>query len=61
MTKDLILLNPEKGDMTIKQMSSVMRHVEQIENTKSCEVVLNNFRLGSTHIAMIVKVINLEG
>ena len=62
MTKDLILFNPEKGDiMTIKQMSSVMRDIMCIDHTSSCDVVLNYFQKGQTHIAMIIKITNIEG
>ena len=61
MAKDLILFNPEKGDiMTIKQMSTVMRDIVCIDHTSSCELVLNYFQKGSTHIAMIIKIINIE-
>ena len=61
MAKDLILFNPEKGDiMTIKQMSSVMREIVCIDGSSSCEQVLKYFQKGESHIALIINIKNNE-
>ena len=54
MAKDLILFNPNKK-MTIKQISSVLREIEFIDGSSTCEHVLTHFQKGYSHIAILVK------
>ena len=56
MAKDLILFNPDRDQMTIKQLSSVLRDIVYIDHTTSCLRVLTQFKEGSTHMAIVTKV-----
>ena len=56
MSKDLILFNPDRDQMSIKQLSSVLREIVYIDHTTTCLSVLTNFREGGTHIAIVTKV-----
>ena len=44
MAKDLILFNPDRDQMTIKQLRSVLRDIVNIEYTKNCLQVLALFK-----------------
>jgi len=56
MAKDLILFNPDRDQMTIKQLSSVLREIVFIDNTTTCLKVLSYFKEGGTHLAIVTKV-----
>jgi metal transporter CNNM len=56
MAKDLILFNPDRDQMTIKQMSSSLRDSINFDNTTTCLGVLSQFRQGTTHMAMVTKI-----
>ena len=57
MAKDLILFNPDRDQMTIKQLSSVLRERVFIDCTQTCLQGLNYFKQGGTHMAIVTKVI----
>ena len=56
MSKDLILFNPDRDQMSIKQLSSVLREIVYIDYSTTCLNVLAYFREGGTHIAIVTKV-----
>ena len=56
MSKDLILFNPDRDQMSIKQLSSVLREIVYIDHSTTCLSVLAYFREGGTHIAIVTKV-----
>ena len=56
MSKDLILFNPDRDQMSIKQLSSVLREIVYIDYSTTCLNVLSYFREGGTHIAIVTKV-----
>ena len=56
MAKDLILFNPDRDQMTIKQLSSVLREIVYIDHTTHCLRVLSYFKEGGSHIAIVTKV-----
>ena len=56
MAKDLILFNPDRDQMTIKQLSSVLREIIYIDHTTTCLSVLAHFKEGGTHLAVVTKV-----
>ena len=57
MAKDLILFNPDRDQMTIKQLSSVLRERTFIDSTTTCLQVLSYFKQGGTHLAIVTKVV----
>ena len=57
MAKDLILFNPDRDQMTIKQLSSVLREVKKIDYSENCLRVLSYFKEGGTHLAIVTKVV----
>jgi metal transporter CNNM len=60
MARDLILINPEKALITLKQMSSIIiRDVIAVDETDKLEPLLGYFKKGLTHIG-IVTAINKE-
>lgn len=56
MAKDLILFNPDRDQMTIRQLSSVLREVVSINHSSNCLRVLSYFKEGGTHLAIVTKV-----
>ena len=56
MAKDLILFNPDRDQMTIKQLSSVLREAVQIDHSSNCLRVLSYFKEGGSHLAIVTKV-----
>lgn len=60
MAKDLILFNPDRDQMTIKQLSSVLRERTFIDSTTTCLQVLSYFKQGGTHLAIVTKVVTSE-
>ena len=61
MAKDLILFNPDRDQMTIKQLSSALRDIVYIDHTESCLLTLKRFKEGDNHLAVVTKVVNDEG
>jgi len=60
MARDLILINPEKTLITLKQMSSIIiRDVIAVDETDKLEPLLGYFKKGLTHIG-VVTTINRE-
>ena len=54
MARDLILINPDKALITLKQMSSIiMRDVVAVEDTDKLEPLLGYFKKGLTHIGIV--------
>jgi metal transporter CNNM len=54
MARDLILINPEKSLITLKQMSSIIiRDVIAVEDTDKLEPLLGYFKKGLTHIGVV--------
>jgi len=58
MARDLILINPDKAMITLKQMSSlVIREVIAVEDKDKLEPLLGYFKKGLTHIGIVAKTI----
>jgi len=57
MTRDLILINPDKGVITLKQMSSiVVKDVIAVDDKDKLEPLLGYFKRGLTHIAIVTRI-----
>lgn len=61
MAKDLILFNPDKNRLTLKQLFPIMRPMVCVEHDCKLEAVLHYFSKGTTHIALVSKVVQEEG
>ena len=61
MTKDLILFNPDRDQMTIKQLHSALRDIVYIDHTESCLLTLKRFKDGDNHLAIVTRVVSNEG
>jgi len=60
MARDLILINPEKALITLKQMSSIIiREVVAVGEGDKLEPLLGYFKKGLTHIGIVTKI--MEG
>lgn len=58
MAKDLILCNPDSNsNLTIKQLSPVLREITQFPGNYTCDTVLEHFQRGHSHIAFIVEIV----
>lgn len=58
MARDLILINPDKAIISLKQLSSIlMRDVIAIDNTDNIDPLLYYFKKGLTHIGVVTKVV----
>ena len=58
MARDLILINPDKALITLKQMSSIIiRDVIAVEDTDKLEPLLGYFKKGLTHIGVVTQII----
>lgn len=58
LARDLILINPEKKRITIRQLSSMLvRDVVQIDAATKLEPLLSFFKKGQTHMAVVTKVV----
>ena len=54
MAWDLILINPDKALITLKQLSSIIiRDVIAIEDIDKLEPLLGYFKKGLTHIGIV--------
>ena len=60
MAKDLILFNPDRDQMTVKQLNSVLRDIVYIDHGVSCLKVLTHFKEGGSHLVVVTKVENSE-
>ena len=57
MARDLILINPEKYTINLKQLSSIIiRDTVGIKDTDRVEPLLGYFKKGLTHIGIVTKV-----
>lgn len=57
MARDLILINPEKALITLKQMSSIIiRDVIAVDETDRLEPLLGYFKKGLTHIGVVTSI-----
>ena len=62
MARDLILINPEKALITLKQMSSIIiRDVIAVEDQDKLEPLLGYFKKGLTHIGIVTQTILGDG
>ena len=62
MTRDLILINPDKALITLKQLSSiVVRDVIAVDDKDKLEPLLGYFKKGLTHIAIVTSIIPAPG
>ena len=61
MAKDLILFNPDRDQIAIRQLSSVLREVVSINHSSNCLRVLSYFKEGGTHLAIVTKLETNEG
>jgi metal transporter CNNM len=62
MARDLILINPDKALITLKQMSSILiRDVVAIHDKDRLEPLLGYFKKGLTHIGIVTQLINGDG
>jgi metal transporter CNNM len=58
MVRDLILINPDKALITLKQLSSIIiRDVIAVEETDKLEPLLGYFKKGHTHIGIVTSVV----
>lgn len=59
MARDLILINPDKALITLKQMSSIIiRDVIAVDETDRLEPLLGYFKKGLTHIGVVTAIID---
>lgn len=57
MARDLILINPEKYTITLKQLSSIIiRDTVSINDMDRVEPLLGYFKKGLTHIGIVTMV-----
>ena len=57
MTRDLILVNPDKALISLKQMSSmIIREVIAVDHEDKLEPLLGYFKKGLTHIAIVTQI-----
>lgn len=62
MARDLILINPDKALITLKQLSSIIiRDVIAIEDIDKLEPLLGYFKKGLTHIGIVTQIVPGEG
>lgn len=58
MARDLILINPEKALITLKQMSSIIiRDVIAVDESDKLEPLLGYFKKGLTHIGIVTAIV----
>lgn len=57
MTKDLILFDPEREKMSLKQLKSIMRDVTTIDQDESLSHVLSIFQKEQVHIALVTETV----
>lgn len=58
MTRDLLLVNPSKALVTLKQLSSILiKDVIAVDGEDKLEPILGYFKKGSTHIGIVTSTI----
>lgn len=58
MTRDLILINPDKALITLKQLSSIIiRDVIAVQDSDKLEPLLGYFKKGLTHIGIVTQIV----
>jgi metal transporter CNNM len=58
MSRDLILVNPERALLSLKQLSSIiMSDVIAVDFDDKIEPILNYFKKGLTHFGVVTKVV----
>ncbi|CDW89146.1 UNKNOWN [Stylonychia lemnae] len=61
MARDLILINPDKQRISIRQLSSILvRNVIQIDHATRLDPILTYFKKGQSHLGIITKVEQYE-
>ena len=56
LARDLILLNTEKKELTLKQLSSILFHdIVLVDHDDKLEPIFGFFKRGMTHIAVVTK------
>lgn len=59
MTRDLILINPEKALITLKQLSSIIvKDIIAIQDEDKLEPLLGFFKKGLTHIGIVTQIVD---
>lgn len=62
MSRDLILVNPDKALLTLKQLSSIiMRDIVAVDDHDKIEPILNYFKKGLTHFGVVCKIVEQTG
>ena len=62
IARDLILINIDRGFMTLKQLSSILvRDVVLIDHNTKLEPILSYFKKGANHMAVVTKVFDEPG
>ena len=58
MTRDLLLVNPDKALLTLRQLSSIIiRDVIAVDDTDKIEPLLYYFKKGLTHIGIVTQIV----
>ena len=58
MARDLILVNPDKAMLSLKQLSSIIiRDVVVVDDVDKVEPLLTHFKKGLTHIGVVTKIV----
>jgi metal transporter CNNM len=61
LSRDLILINPEKRKITIKQLSSMLVRIPKVvDHQDKLLPVLTYFKKGQSHMAVVTKIITEE-
>lgn len=62
MARDLLLINPDKIDISLKQLSSILlRNTVTISADDKLEPLLGYFKKGLTHIGIVTEIVIREG
>jgi len=58
MARDLILINPDKALISLRQMSSIIiKDIVAVLNTDKLEPLLGYFKRGNSHLGVVYKVV----
>lgn len=61
LSRDLILINPDKRKITIRQLSSMLvRFPKIVDNQEKLLPVLTYFKKGQSHMAVVTKIFSEE-
>lgn len=61
MTKDLILMNPDRDNPTIEQISQILRKPKKIDSQTNALDCLDKFIMHSSHMLIVEKVYQSRG